>query len=431
MVNLGLKDLHTSGWYHFVGLSFVVFLLFVLGNKSVFADTTSALRPAVDGSEDSASWQNTSGSACNGIDCYFEVDESSGEECTNSDGNTSYVFTNANGASQTFDLDESSIPNGAVINQIDITVCARRTQGGASIQTRRCTDGSCVSFGSDITPSNSYTENTQSYTGLSITKSALSDLEIGIQSTAAKGVRVSQVSAVVTYAPAVGNDVAQSLSSYARPDYISITFSGFAYPSGSIEFFRRNRIGIASEAVPVSVKTINNDGSFLLDIGQLIYGDYLFTLRAFDEEGGDSGVIAFSVDFFLDELKLKTSDIFLPPTLSFDRAIVSQGEKFYVRGFGSPLSEISLYIDGDLNATTTTNGVGGYNFSISTELLNPGVYTINTKQKDLAEPPRFNGDARRVSGFSLAKKFKISALMLPRADFNEDNRVDITDWSVV
>jgi len=182
---------------------------------TVHADTSSILRPFADGGEDSASWTNSSSVSCSGTNCYLEVDETSGGSCVSSDGDTSYITTGTNGATQTFDIDESSIPDGATITQIDITVCARRAQGGVQIQTRRCVDGSCTSSGSNIAPGTSYAESTQSHTGLSITKSGSTDLEIGVLNNASKISRVSQISAVVTYTPAVDGTAPSAISDLA------------------------------------------------------------------------------------------------------------------------------------------------------------------------------------------------------------------------
>ena len=176
----------------------------------VFADTSSTLRPTADGGDDSASWTNTGGTACNATDCYLEVDESAGGSCTNSDGDTSYITSGTNGANQTFDIDESGIPDGATITQIDITICATRQQGGVQMQTRRCVDASCTNSGVNIAPGVSYGETTQSHTGLSIVKSGSTDIEVGVSNTAAKNGRVSQISAVITYTPVASDTTAPS-----------------------------------------------------------------------------------------------------------------------------------------------------------------------------------------------------------------------------
>jgi len=180
-------------------LVIAAFVMVLLPSILVRADTTSTLRPTADGGDDSADWDNTGGTACNATDCYTEVDESSGASCTNSDGDTTYIVTSTNGADQTFNIDLSSITNNSTITQIDITVCAVRGAGGAKIQTRRCVDGTCTNSGTDINLGASYSETTQSHTGLSITKGVSTDFEIGISNEAAKSAKLSQISAVITY----------------------------------------------------------------------------------------------------------------------------------------------------------------------------------------------------------------------------------------
>ncbi len=167
----------------------------------VLADTTSTLRPTADGGNDSAGWKNTSGTQCNQADCYVEADETGA--C---DSNTSYIEGTANGENQTFDIDESSIPNNAVINSISITACYAQKAPGAgnanSFQTRRCVGGTCTNSGTTIDSSGTtYQETTQSHSGLSITKTASTDLEIGVSITGTTGkeTRISQISTTITY----------------------------------------------------------------------------------------------------------------------------------------------------------------------------------------------------------------------------------------
>ncbi|MBI2058084.1 MAG: hypothetical protein HYT63_03865 [Candidatus Yanofskybacteria bacterium] len=129
----------------------IVVLLLLFGLQAVNADTTSTLRPVADGGNDSASWTNTGGTACNATDCYLEVDESSGSSCTDSDGDTSFIEASVNGANQTFDINLSSIPDGATISQVDITVCQKRVGSAPpnKFQTRKCIDRVCSNFGTD------------------------------------------------------------------------------------------------------------------------------------------------------------------------------------------------------------------------------------------------------------------------------------------
>jgi phosphodiesterase/alkaline phosphatase D-like protein len=182
-------------WHALTALLFYGALFLV-----VHAATTGTLRPIADGTNDTASWQNESGTGCNTANCALSVDESAGASCTNADGNTSYARSNTAGASQTFDLDESSIPDGSTITQIAVTGCYARNTGTGSIQFRYCNNGTCVNSGTNLSAGAAYVESTQNFS-VSITKSAGTDLEIGATDTGSQRVRLSQISAVVTYTP--------------------------------------------------------------------------------------------------------------------------------------------------------------------------------------------------------------------------------------
>jgi hypothetical protein len=164
----------------------------------VYASTTSTLMPTADGGDDSGTWANKTPTACNATNCYLSVNESSGSSCTNSDGDGSYIMDNNNGSLQTFDIDESSIPDNSTITNIAVTVCAEKNGGVSTFQTRYCNNGSCANSGADITTGASYVETTQNFS-VNFTKTSGSDIEIGVKNTSTKFSRVSQISTVVTY----------------------------------------------------------------------------------------------------------------------------------------------------------------------------------------------------------------------------------------
>ena len=166
-----------------------------------FADVTALLLAVADGSEDSANWTNTSNNPCISENCALEVDDTSGTICTASDGDGTYIRSSTNGAAQTFDIDESGIPDGSTITDLNVTVCYRRQGGGApTFETRICTDGACSSSGASLTGTGSYQESTQSH-AVNLVKNSATDIEIGAIRTSGNTIRVSKISTIITYTP--------------------------------------------------------------------------------------------------------------------------------------------------------------------------------------------------------------------------------------
>ncbi|MFC1731822.1 fibronectin type III domain-containing protein [candidate division KSB1 bacterium] len=196
----------------------VVCVLFFAVFSFAFADTTSTLRPVLDGGNDDAKWRTTAGGKCDVDDCYIEVDESSGASCTNSDGDTSYIWSASEGFSQTFNLDTSPITDDSTITNIAITACYIEGDALGSFQTRYCHNGTCSDSGIDLVGGAAYDESTQDHS-VSFTKTSGSDIEIGVtQTNNIKIIRISQISAIITYvlpggdatAPAAVTDLATS-----------------------------------------------------------------------------------------------------------------------------------------------------------------------------------------------------------------------------
>lgn len=404
--------------YSKISLILLVVVGSALGNV-VLANTTTTLRPVADGGNDSAGWFNTfseSQTTCSAADCYVEVDESSGSVCTNSsDGDDSYVVSGTNGASQTFDIDESVIPDGSTIDEIAITVCYKRygTSNG-KIQTRYCYNGSCADYGENLSSGEEYTEGIQSH-AVSFTKTSDSDIEIGVTNKAVKNTRVSQISAVVTYTP-----ISTAGSSPGRK--IRVILSGRAYPGSKIEVLRR---GSADEdapylTVPLETHKVSDDGTFDLSLGALVLDEYFFALRVEDKDGRKTGIIAFDVNLKTTDI-LEAKDIFIPPTIELEKTVVARDKTINIFGYAGSNNLIEVEIDGLILQTVKAGEDGYWTAVITTSALTFGEHAIKVRQAD---------SSGQQSRFSLTKTLKISLLKFPEADFNGDDVINITDWSV-
>lgn len=197
-------------------------------------------------------------------------------------------------------------------------------------------------------------------------------------------------------------------------------FSGQAYPDCKIEVLtkRADIAGFIPE--PIEELTIFDDGRFEIILTRLMNTDFLFALRVEDKDGRKTGIISFDVNM-REENKLTAEDIFVPPTIGFDNVVVTKGQELRIMGYATPNNKIEIEIDNIITGETQSNGAGYWSFSTATYDLNLGEHYVRTRQID---------QSGRESNFSSFQAFKVSLLELPKADFNNDNVVNITDWSI-
>ena len=210
-------------------------VLFLLLSKQSFASTTSALVPTSAGTY--SQWSPNTGSTH-----YTLVDEST---CN---GNTDFNRETTVGQRDSYGISLASIPNGATITQISITPCASKNTSGGSNTTF---DVFYRLNGVDSPDMPGYMLSTTTpgllsatnYTGLSITKSGSTTLEIGGVYTAGnKGVKLSQISTVITYTipPSVTTSAATgaaqtvaTLNSTINPNGLSTT-ANYRYGTSNV-----------------------------------------------------------------------------------------------------------------------------------------------------------------------------------------------------
>lgn len=413
-------------------LRFKILLVLLIVNgllsSVVLAGTTSTLQPIADSGDDSADWLNTGGTACDTADCYTEVDESSGSSCVNSDGDISYIESNTNGASQMFGIDESGIPNNSEITQIDISVCYKKGESQAAnmFQTRRCIDGTCTNFGADIAPGGNYEETIQSHTGLSVTKTTSTDIEIGVAITGTKDnlARISQISAVIIYtAPESEPEPEPTSESVVELPGLGATrvvFSGQAYPGSKVDILRRSNMYEPYLNTPKETFIMEDNGVFNVTYRELLKDTYFFALRAEDKEGRKTAILSFDTPLSYGA-QFTAKDIFFPPTIDFEKILVTKNEDVKIMGSAAPNNKIAIEIDDTKKEETQSDAAGYWNFALSAGELSFGEHYVKAMQID---------GSGKTSNFSLLRTFKISPLVFPKADFNNDDAVNITDWSI-
>jgi hypothetical protein len=201
---------------------------------------------------------------------------------------------------------------------------------------------------------------------------------------------------------------------------IYVRFSGQAYPGSKIEFLaKEEKTGIF---VPESIEKFPalKDGTFEIIEEDLTTTKFFFALRAEDKDGRKTGILAFDVDLRRQN-KLVVENIFFPPTVSFENTVVTKNQDIKIMGYAAPNNKVEAEINDTIKGETQSDGTGFWTLAISALELDFGEYYLRVRQTD---------ESGRESDFSFPQAFKVSPLETSRADFNNDNKVNITDWSI-
>lgn len=201
-----------------------------------------------------------------------------------------------------------------------------------------------------------------------------------------------------------------------------VTFSGRAYPAGRVKFFRRSAVDVREQNTFVlDTETVaDSSGRFRKQFQALLQGTYFFAVEAQDKDGRSSGILAFTADL-IGLGKLIAEDIFTPPTIGFDPPTVTRGKDLKVLGYASPNSLVEIEVDRILRYNTAAKADGSYAIFINTSRYSAKDHFLRAWQID---------ETGRQSPTSSLKAFKVTLLANPRADFNSDGTINITDWSI-
>jgi hypothetical protein len=184
---------------NYILLTLIITTLFSFSGMAK-ASTIGPLFPILDGGDDSLVWFDHNNSPCNLVDCYIEMDESSGSECDGSDGDDSYIRNTETEGAQTFHFDESDIPDGSTILGVNVNVCHKKDIGDAGdFQLRYCFNGGCVNSMVSVTAEDVYKKSSYFFPA-NETKNVLSYIEAGfVGASTTNRMRISQISAEITY----------------------------------------------------------------------------------------------------------------------------------------------------------------------------------------------------------------------------------------
>lgn len=189
----------------------------------LLADATAFLNPTADGQTETPAWQDTGGTNCSATMCSDEVSETGSSTACNgtnvaSDGDTTYVRSATTSAIQTWDISESSIPDGSTVTQAVVEMCSRKepTQG-QTITMAFCNGASCTD-GTASTQAQTYSNYSATISSLSIAKTGSSDFELRVTKDAnTRAARVSRIGVTLTYTLPAGGGPRRMFITELRP----------------------------------------------------------------------------------------------------------------------------------------------------------------------------------------------------------------------
>ncbi|HEY4493696.1 MAG TPA: fibronectin type III domain-containing protein [Candidatus Paceibacterota bacterium] len=242
----------------------------------VYADVSGSLLPESDGSY--TQW-TPKGSSTH----YSKVDES---VCN---GDSDYVYTNSIASRDSYQLNLTSIPDGAVITQIGVTPCASRNKTGSGTSVmdlfyrwNQVNSADAGNYNPTGTVPTVMSEH--NFSGLNLVKGSASSLQVGaVLSSGNKGARLSQITARVTYIPltAPSNLTAQAVSGTSTASVLLTWID-----NSSTEFgFEIERSTDGVNFVLVSTASANSTS---INDNVPSSGTYWYRVRAYNM-GGKSG----------------------------------------------------------------------------------------------------------------------------------------------
>jgi hypothetical protein len=407
----------------------VVVGILIIGSFFVFdvvlGDVTGTLRPTADGGDDDPNWVNTAATGCDATDCYTEVNE---ETC---DGDTSYIDNETRDFHQTFDIDESSIPDGSTVTQITVSICHKRISGsGGKFQTRYCHNGTCENSGLNITAASMYTIESQVF-ATNFVKSAGSDIEIGVTSTDNAGKIISQIYVVITYTapaptptltptptPGPGDAVIEVISGGGNTP-ARIIFNGEIFPEASVTLFL-----MGEEYGQIQIDdtfVIGDDGKFLIEAISPVEEERFYALFPKDADGIPMKSKFYQYDLSFNII-VRQKDIIFAPSININKARFARNEIMLIAGYAAPGNTVELIVDGEPVKTIDVERGGLYRIDVNTDDLTLGIHEIQARQID--------DETGNESNNSPIKVVNISLIDTSNCDLNMDAEISVSDWSI-
>jgi len=201
-----------------------------------------------------------------------------------------------------------------------------------------------------------------------------------------------------------------------------ILFKGLAYPASKITILKDGQV--------VAVTLTGLDAKFEVGLSGLSSGDYNFGVWAADSAGQRSTTRTFYLTI-ISGVNLVVSGIFLPPTISLDKAEVKRGDLLNIFGQTVPSVEVSVTISSNesLLKKVSADENGAWFYKLDTSETEYGEHTAKARSTAKEDISDFSQLARFIVSASNRENPILKSWIL-KGDFNNDNRVSLVDFSI-
>lgn len=202
----------------------------------------------------------------------------------------------------------------------------------------------------------------------------------------------------------------------------TVVFTGKAYPFSRVNILKDGELAITT--------TAGRDANFNVSLQRIPAGQYTFSAYAEDDKQIRSTALTFPVTIAANATVL-ASGIFLAPTITTDKSEVRRGDPLMVLGKSAPSSSIALTINSTTPRTigVQSSGDGSYFASVDTAALEWGSHTVRSRASfDAFTTPHSSAIRFAVGTQNIAT---VLQTVPEKGDLNNDNRVNLVDFSVL
>jgi len=201
-----------------------------------------------------------------------------------------------------------------------------------------------------------------------------------------------------------------------------ILFKGLAYPASKVTILKDGQVA--------AVTLTGLDAKFEVGLSGLSRGDYNFAIWAADSTGRRSTPRTFYLTI-ISGVNLVVSGIFLPPTISLDKAEVKRGDLLNIFGQTVPSVEVSVTISSEepLFKKVSANENGAWFYKLDTSETEYGEHTAKARSATKQDISDFSQLAHFIVSAS-SRENPLQKVWTLKGDFNNDNKVNLIDFSI-